>query len=61
LNPTCHCKYSSLHIFASVVERYSTDKEGTEEEFEEGDIEVEKTSTAKAIEALEHAKLWKLL
>jgi hypothetical protein len=35
--------------------------EGTEEEFEEVDIEVEKTSTAKAIEALEYAKLWKLL
>ena len=47
-------------VFASVVERYSADKEGTEEEFEEGDIEVEKASTAKAIEALEYVKLWKL-
>jgi hypothetical protein len=47
-------------IFASVVERYSADKEGAEEEFEEGDIEVEKASTAKAIEALEYVKLWKL-
>ena len=47
-------------IFASVVERYSADKEGAEEEYEEGDIEVEKVSTAKALEALETVKLWKL-
>jgi hypothetical protein len=40
-----------------VVERYSADKEGAEEEHEEGDIEVEMVSTAKAIEALETVKL----
>jgi hypothetical protein len=44
-------------IFASVVERYSTDKEGIEEEYKEGDIEVEKVSTAKALEALETVRL----
>jgi hypothetical protein len=48
-------------IFASVVERYSADKEGAEEEeYEEGDIEVEMVSAAKALEALETVKLWKL-
>jgi hypothetical protein len=47
-------------IFASVVERYSADKEGAEEEYEEGDIEVEKVSIAKALDALETVKLWKL-
>jgi hypothetical protein len=46
--------------FASVVERYGADKEGAEEEYEEGDIEVENVSTAKALEALETVKLWKL-
>jgi hypothetical protein len=47
-------------IFASVVERYSTDKEGAKEEYEEGDVEVEMVSAAKALEALETVKLWKL-
>ena len=47
-------------IFAAVVERYSADKKGAEEEYEEGDIEVEMVSAAKALEALETVKLWKL-
>jgi hypothetical protein len=47
-------------IFASVVERYSAVKEGAKEEYEEGDIEVEMASAAKALEALETVKLWKL-
>jgi DDE superfamily endonuclease/Fission yeast centromere protein N-terminal domain/Tc5 transposase DNA-binding domain len=47
-------------IFASVVERYGTDKEGVEEEHEEEDIEVEMVSAAKAVEALETVKLWTL-
>lgn len=47
-------------IFASVVERYGANKEGVEEEHEEGDIEVEMVSVAKAVEALETVKLWTL-
>ena len=47
-------------IFASVVERYSTDKEGEEEPIEEGDIEVEKVPIKEAIKALETLKLWEI-
>lgn len=47
-------------IFASVVERYGTNKEGVKEEHEEEDIEVEMVSIAKAVEALETVKLWTL-
>jgi hypothetical protein len=44
-------------IFASIVERYSTDKEGEEEPIEEEDIEVEKVPIQEAIQALEVLKL----
>lgn len=47
-------------IFASVVERYSTDKEREEEPIEEGDIEVEKVPIKEAIKALETLKLWEI-
>ena len=47
-------------IFASVVERYSTDKEGEEEPIEEEDIEVEKVPIQEAIQALEVLKLWEI-
>ena len=47
-------------IFASVVERYSADKEGEEEPIEEGDIEVEKVPIREAIKALETLKLWEM-
>jgi hypothetical protein len=47
-------------IFASVVERYSTDKEGEEEPVEEGDIEVERVPIKEAIKALETLKLWEM-
>lgn len=36
-------------IFASVVEQDGADKEGAEEEYKEGDIEVELVSAAKAL------------
>ena len=44
-------------IFESVVERYSTNKEGEEELPEEEDIEVEKVLVKKAIKALETFRL----
>ena len=47
-------------IFASVVERYSIENEGTVEEVEEGDIEIEKILTAEALKALETVRLWEL-
>jgi DDE superfamily endonuclease/Tc5 transposase DNA-binding domain/Fission yeast centromere protein N-terminal domain len=47
-------------IFASVVERYSAEKEGEEEPIEEGDIEVEKVPIREAIRALETLKLWEI-
>lgn len=36
-------------IFASVVEQDGADKEGAEEEYKEGDIEVEMVCAAKAL------------
>lgn len=51
-------------MFASVVERYSIGKEGTVEEAEEDDIEIEKILTADALMALEMAletvRLWEM-
>jgi hypothetical protein len=47
-------------IFASVVERYSTEKEGIVEEPDEDDIEVELVSTTEALKALEIVKLWEI-
>ena len=44
-------------IFVSVVEWYSTIKEGAIKEVEEGDIEVPKVSTNEAILALETVRL----
>ena len=48
---------SNKDIFASVVERYSADKEGEEEPIEEGDIEAKKVPIREAIKALETLKL----
>jgi hypothetical protein len=50
-------------IFTSVVEHYSTDKPGQEEQSsdEEEEVEeVEEVDTAKALKAIETVKLWKL-
>jgi hypothetical protein len=47
-------------IFASVVERYSIEQEGTVEEVEEGGIEIEKILTAEALKALETVRLWEM-
>lgn len=47
-------------IFAFVVERYSIEKEGTVDEVEEGDIEIEKILTAEALKALETVRLWEM-
>lgn len=47
-------------IFASVVERYSIENEGTVEEVEEGDSEIENIRTAEALKALETVRLWEL-
>jgi hypothetical protein len=47
-------------IFASVVEQYSTDKEGSVEEPEEGDIEAEVVNTTDALKALEIVRLWEM-
>jgi len=44
-------------IFTSVVERYSTNKEGTVEESEESNIEVELVSITEALKAIEIVKL----
>ena len=43
-----------------MVERYSIEKEGTVEEVEEGDIEIEKIPTAEALKALEIVRLWEM-
>ena len=47
-------------IFTSVVEHYSTDKPGQEEQSSDEEEEVEEVDTAKALKAIETVKLWKL-
>ena len=47
-------------IIASVVERYSTDKEGEIEEIKDNDIEEEKVAISEAIRALETLKLYEI-
>jgi hypothetical protein len=47
-------------IFASVVDRYSTEKEGTVEEPDEDDIEIELVPTTEALKAIEIVKLWEI-
>ncbi|TQS36470.1 hypothetical protein Golomagni_03081, partial [Golovinomyces magnicellulatus] len=47
-------------IFASVVERYSTDRAGIVEEAEEGDLETEKVSNDEALKAIDIVRLWEL-
>jgi hypothetical protein len=47
-------------IFASVVDRYSTEKEGTVEEPDEDDIEIELVPTTEALKAIEIIKLWEI-
>jgi hypothetical protein len=46
----------NINIFASVVEHYTTEKEGKEDTDDE-DIEVTKVPIAKALNALEVVKL----
>lgn len=47
-------------IFTSVVEHYSADKPGQEEQSSDKEEEVEEVDTAKALKAIETVKLWKL-
>ncbi|RKF59284.1 hypothetical protein GcM3_175023, partial [Golovinomyces cichoracearum] len=47
-------------IFASVIERYSTDRAGIVEEAEERDIETEKVSNDEALKAIDIVRLWEL-
>ncbi len=47
-------------IFASVVDRYRTEKEGTVEEPDEDDIEIELVPTTEALKAIEIVKLWEI-
>ena len=44
-------------IFTTIVDQYSTDKEGTIEELKEGDIEVEVVPTGEALKAIETVRL----
>lgn len=46
-----------LDIFASKIERYSTDKAGIMEEAEEGDIETEKVSNDETLKAIDIVRL----
>lgn len=43
-----------------MVERYSIENEGTVEEVEGGDSEIENIRTAEALKALETVRLWEL-
>ncbi|TQS33838.1 hypothetical protein Golomagni_05805 [Golovinomyces magnicellulatus] len=45
-------------IFASVIERYSTDRADIVEEAEEGDIDTEKVSNDEALKAIDIVRLW---
>jgi hypothetical protein len=47
-------------IFASVVDRYRTEKEGTVEEPDEDDIEIDLVPTTEALKAIEIVKLWEI-
>ena len=47
-------------IFASVVDRYSTEKEGIVEEPDKDDIEIELVPTTEALKAIEIVKLWEI-
>jgi hypothetical protein len=47
-------------IFTSIVEHYSTDKPGQEEQSSDEEEEVKEVDTAKALKAIETVKLWKL-
>lgn len=47
-------------IFASVIERYSTDRAGIVEEAEAGDVETEKVSNDEALKAIDIVRLWEL-
>ncbi|ODQ69032.1 hypothetical protein LIPSTDRAFT_31013 [Lipomyces starkeyi NRRL Y-11557] len=49
-----------IDIFASVVDRYSTEKEGVVEEPDEDDIEIELVSITEALKALDIVKLWEM-
>jgi hypothetical protein len=49
-----------IDIFASVVDRYSIEKEGIVEEPDEDDIEIELVSITEALKALNIVKLWEM-
>jgi hypothetical protein len=49
-----------IDIFASVVDRYRTEKEGIVEEPDEDDIEIELVSITEALKALDIVKLWEM-
>jgi hypothetical protein len=47
-------------VKASVVDRYSTEKEGIVEEPDEDDIEIELVSITEVLKALDIVKLWEM-